>query len=115
MMGCFDGVGGVCATFLGSGLTPGQMVKLSGSGTVAPCGDGEEFCGKAVHCGDGACAVLVRGFFTADYTGAAPALGQVPLCGNGQGGVRLSKEADGETWCLVAAVDSSAQTVTVML
>ena len=32
----FHGIGQVCATFLGDG-TEGQVVKMSGKGTVAAC------------------------------------------------------------------------------
>ena len=112
---CFNGVGQVCATFLGDGLIEGQVVKMAGGGSVAACGDGESFCGTVLHCGDGAGSVQVRGFLTVGYTGSAPNAGQAALCGNGQGGVRLSEGDDEETWCLVADVDTGAKTVTVML
>lgn len=42
----FEGVGQVCATFLGGKLAEGQVVKLTGNGTVGACGDGDHlFCG----------------------------------------------------------------------
>ena len=40
----FDGVGQVCATFLGSGLSEGQVVRMAGNGTVCQaslCGNGQ--------------------------------------------------------------------------
>ena len=43
----FHGIGQVCATFLGDG-TEGQVVKMSGKGTVAACSAGESFCGVAL-------------------------------------------------------------------
>lgn len=37
----FEGVGQVCATFLGGGLTRGQVVRMTGSGEVKiAAGDG---------------------------------------------------------------------------
>lgn len=111
----FSGVGMVCATFLGQGLSEGQMVKLSGGAAVAACGDGEAFCGAVAHCGDGACSVQVKGFLTVGYSGTAPGAGPAALCGNGTGGVRASGEGDAETWCQVADVDTAAKTVTVLL
>ena len=70
----FEGIGQVCATFLGSGLTEGQVVKVSGRGTAAPCGEGDPFCGVAVHSAGDACAVQVRGFASVEFSGEAPAL-----------------------------------------
>ena len=49
----FAGVGQVCATFLGGGLTEGHVVKLTGSGTVGSCEADDAFCGAAVCCKDG--------------------------------------------------------------
>ena len=43
----FHGIGQVCATFLGSG-TEGQVVKMTDRDTVAPCSDGNSFCGVAM-------------------------------------------------------------------
>ena len=60
----FQGVGQVCATFLGGGLSEGAVVKMSGRGTVGACGDGDGFCGMAVCCKDDACCVQVGGFMT---------------------------------------------------
>ena len=43
----FEGIGEVAATFAcGEGVKAGQVVKLTGNGTVGPCGDGERFCGS---------------------------------------------------------------------
>ena len=111
----FDGVGQVCATFLGAGIQEGQAVKVSGRGAAAPCGDGESFCGVTLCCKDDACTVQVRGFVTVRYSGAAPGTGWASLCGNGQGGVRAAADADVETQCLVVDVDAAANAVTILL
>lgn len=115
----FDGIGQVCATFLGSGLSEGQVVRMTGSGTAGACGDGEGFCGAAICCKDDACSVQVRGFVTVSYTGTAPSAGWAALCGNGQGGVRAVSSAEGSTdestRCLVVDVDTTAKAVTILL
>ena len=111
----FEGIGQVCATFLGSGLSEGQVVRMAGNGTVCACGDGESFCGVTLCCKDDACTVQVRGFVTVRYSGAAPGTGQASLCGNGQGGVRAAADADEGTQCLVVDVDAAANAVTILL
>lgn len=111
----FEGVGQVCATFLGSGLTEGQVVKMTGQGKVGPCGDGDDFCGAALCCREDACTVQVRGFVTVGYSGdAAPGPGFTALCANGTGGVRAAGESGGRAY-LVAATDAAAKTATILL
>ena len=108
----FHGIGQVCATFLGSGITEGHVVKMSGNGTVAVCGDDEDFCGVAVCCKDDACTVQVEGFSTANYSGSSPALGWTALSANGNGGVKAAES--GRSY-LVVGVDTNAKTVTIKL
>ncbi len=109
----YEGIGQWAATFACTSAAEGQVVKVDGSGTVAMCGDGEEFCGVVVSVSrDGqACAVALGGMVTVPYTGTAPALGWSGLSGNGTGGV---KAAEGRDY-LVLAVDAAAQTVTFKL
>lgn len=109
----FEGVGQVCATFLGGGLTEGHLVKLTGNGTVGACSADDEFCGMALCCKDDACTVQVRGFVSVGYTGTAPGLGRKALCADGKGGVKTA--ASGGVTCLVADVDTTAKTVTILL
>ena len=108
----FDGVGQVCATFLGGGLKDGQVVKMSGSGTVNACEAGDLFCGVAMCCKDDACSVQVGGFVTVGFSDTAPAAGWCELAADGKGGVKTAK---GGVRCLVADVDSTANTVTILL
>lgn len=108
----FHGIGQVCATFLGSGITEGHVVKMSSSGTVAACGDGENFCGVAVCCKEDACSIQVDGFTTIAYTGTAPALGWAPLAANGAGGVKAAES--GRSY-LVVFTDTTVKTVTIKL
>ena len=113
----FQGVGQVCATFLGGGLSEGAVVKMSGRGTVGACGDGDGFCGMAVCCKDDACTVQVGGFVTVSYSGAAPAVGWRALAADGNGGVKaVGDEETGSGRVLpVVNVDAAGKTVTVLL
>ena len=108
----FEGVGQVCATFLGGGLTEGHVVKMTDNGTVGECGAGDLFCGVALCCKDDACTVQVGGFVSVGYSGTAPAAGWCSLAADGKGGV---KSAANGVNCLVADVNTTAKTVTIML
>ena len=101
----FEGVGQVCATFLGGKLTEGELVKVTENGTVGACAADDGFCGVAICCKDDACTVQVRGFVTVGYSGTAPGMGWRTLAADGKGGVN----------CLVADVDAAVKTVTMML
>lgn len=109
----FQGVGQVCATFLGGGLSEGQVVRMSGRETVGACGDGDAFCGVTVCCKDDACSVQVGGFATVKYSGTVPGAGWAELCANGSGGVR--KAESGGMRRLVVDADTAEKTVTIML
>jgi len=110
----FEGVGQVCTTVLGGGLTEGHVVKLTGNGTVGACGNGDGFIGAAVCCKDDACTVQVGGFVTVGYSGDMPEPGTASLCANGEGGVRAAGESAGRA-CLVVDADAAAKTVTILL
>ena len=109
----FEGVGQVCATFLGGSLTEGQVVKMTSGGTVGACSAGDPFCGVALCCKDDACAVQVRGFVSVSYSGTAPTVGWNTLAADGNGGVKTV--TSGGMTCLAADVDTTAKTVTIML
>ena len=113
----FEGVGQVCATFLGGRLAEGQVVKLTGNGTVGACGDGDHFIGAAICCKDDACTVQVGGFVTVSYSGAAPAVGWSALAADGKGGVKAAGSGETGSGRLlpVASVDTIAKTVTILL
>ena len=107
----FHGIGQVCATFLGSG-TEGQVVKMTDRDTVAPCSDGNSFCGVAMCVKDDACCVQVAGFVTIPYSSTVPSVGYAKLSANGAGGVKTD-EAGREY--LVVSADTTAKTVTILL
>lgn len=110
----FEGVGQLCATFLGGKLTEGHVVKMAGRAAVGACGDGDPFCGVALCCKEDACTVQVEGFVSVGYSGAVPAVGMAELCANGEGGVRAAGESGGRS-CLVVDADTTAKTVTILL
>lgn len=128
----FDGLGQVCATFWGGGLSEGHVVKVTGNGTVGACSEGDAFCGTALCCKEDACTVQVGGFVTVRYSGTEPSLGRTALEADGLGGVRSAAKtaAQAETaggasgtaagagsaaHYLVVDVDSAAKTATILL
>ena len=109
----FHGIGQVCATYLGSNISEGHVVKMSDRGVVAACADGNDFCGVAMCCKDDACSVQVMGFVTVGYSGTVPAVGWATLAANGAGGVKTV--TDGGRSYLVVNADTTAKTVTIKL
>ena len=71
MMVSFEGIGQWSATFACTDVQEGQVVKISGSGEVGKCVDGEAFCGVVNTVGrDGeACGVVLGGMVSVPYTG----------------------------------------------
>ena len=110
----YEGVGQVCATFLGEDIAEGHVVKLSGSGTVGECKAGDNFCGVALCAKEDACTVQVCGFATVKYSGDAPAAGWTALDADGSGGVKAAASGTGRTLPVVA-VDTTAKTATILL
>ena len=115
----YDGIGRWAATFACSGeVEEGEVVKVSGSGTVSACAAGERFGGVVLAVGrDGAaCSVALGGLVTAGYTGsAAPAVGWTTLTADGSGGVKTAGSSDASGAVLVVDADTAAQTVTFVL
>ena len=113
MKNSYEGIGQWAATFACSDIAEGQVVKISGNGEVAPCADGDKFCGVVISASrDGqACAVAMGGMVVVPYTGSAPALGWAGLAADGNGGV---KAAEGREY-MVVDVDESGMTVTFAL
>jgi hypothetical protein len=80
----FEGIGEVAATFAcGEGVKAGQVVKLTGDGTVGPCGDGERFCGVALSAGEGFAAVQLGGLIRVAASGGALSEGWNRLLADG--------------------------------
>ena len=110
----FQGIGEWSATFMGGGLTEGQVVKMSGNGTVTACSAEDDFCGVVQRGGPEACAVQLGGMVTVDYSGTAPAVGFAMLSADGAGGVKTAAENSGRS-LLVTAVDTTEKTATIKL
>ena len=111
----YEGIGQWAATFACDGVSAGQVVKVSGSGTVAKCADNDGFEGVVLSVArDGkACSVAMGGMVTVSYTGAsAPAAGWNSLAADG-GGVKVVS-AGGKSY-LAVEVDTTAKTMTIVL
>jgi len=110
----FQQIGEVCATFAADHIPAGTPVKVSGPKSVAPCADGDPFCGIVVHTTDDACSVQLRGFAVVPVSGPAPTPGFADLTADGSGGVKSSSAANARSF-LVADTDPSAHTATILL
>ena len=106
----FEEIGRMAVTFAQSGCEAGQVCKVSGSGTVAPCAAGEKFCGVVEGVRNGWAAVQVAGFAEVSISGAVE-LGYVNLCADGSGGVKAGQGRE----YLVVSVDENAGTAVIML
>lgn len=82
----YEGIGQWAATFACDGVSAGQVVKVSGSGTVAKCADNDGFEGVVLSVArDGkACSVAMGGMVTVSYTGASAACCWLELFGSGR-------------------------------
>lgn len=112
----FEDIGSLLVTFhADTGVQEGQVVKVSKNGTVAPCQNGDLFCGLAATCKNGLSGVQVQGFAQVPVT-LPVGLGQVCLVADGQGGVRAAGEGDtGSVTALVVDVDTVGKTAVVCL
>ena len=75
----FEEIGRLSVTFAQENCAGGQVCKVSGNGTVAPCAAGDKFCGVAEHVRGAHAAVQVAGFVEVKVTGAVD-VGYVNLC-----------------------------------
>jgi len=108
----FNGIGERLVTFLGSSVTRGHVVKVSGAGTVSSCAEGNAFDGVAMFSEGGCVAVRMGGFVTVSYSGTAPSYGRNILVANGTGGVKTAES--GDTYVVVEK-NTTAKTVTIIL
>lgn len=84
---------------------------VSEANTVAPCGNGDEFCGFAIEGTGGYASVQLSGTVTAVYSGTAPELGYSKLVSDGKG---VKADESGREY-LVFAVDEAKKTVTFLM
>ena len=106
----FEEIGRLSVTFMQSGCAGGQVCKVSGNGTVAPCAEGDKLCGIVEHVRGAHAAVQVAGFAEVHITGAV-GLGYVNLCADGIGGVKTGAGRE----YLVVSVDENAKTAVIKL
>ena len=106
----FEEIGRLAVTFGHEGCQAGQVCKVSGNGTVAPCAAGDKLCGIVEGVRGDYAAVQVAGFAEVPYSGSV-ALGHVSLCADGSGGVKAGAGRE----YLVVSVDENAQTAIIML
>jgi hypothetical protein len=108
----FEGIGEVVATFYaGEGVKAGQVVKIGGDSSVAPCAAGECFCGVATSVKAGCAGVQVEGFAAVSCGDSSVTVGKVALAADGNGGVK--KTAGGQEYWVVA--DDGAGTITIKM
>lgn len=110
----YEGMGQWSATFATTNGELGKAVKISGSGTVAACVDGDVFCGAvtSVSRDKTTCAVQLHGMVTLPYTGTAPVAGFAILAADASGGVKTA--ATGHSY-LVVDVNAADKTVSFVL
>ncbi len=100
----FEEIGRLAVTFAQEGCESGQVCKVSANGTVAPCADGEKFCGIVEGVRGDHAAVQVAGFATVSVSGTVN-VGYVNLCADGAGGV---KAGVGREYLVVSADEKTA-------
>ena len=108
----FEDIGGLMATFYArEGVENGQVVKVTGNGTVGPCAAGDAFCGVAGTPRNGAVGVQVSGFVKVAAT-MPVTVGKVSLVADGKGGVKAGENG---TAVLVVDVDTAENTAVICL
>ncbi len=107
----FEEIGHLSATFDCENGTAGQVCKVTANGKVAPCLDGDSFCGILESVRKGAAAVQLHGFAEVAYTGGVPTVGFSNLQANGAGGVKVA----GTRAYLVVSVDTAKKTAIIEL
>ena len=106
----FEEIGRLSVTFAQENCAGGQVCKVSGNGTVAPCAAGDRFCGVAEHVRGAHAAVQGAGVAEGKVAGAVGG-GYVNLCADGTGGV---KTGEGKEY-LVVSVNETAKTAIIKL
>lgn len=108
----FGGFNENTATFKVSGeITDGMPVKMSESGTVAACADGDAFCGICRNGDEAYAAVQLSGAAKMTYSGTDPVCGYAKLAASAEG----VQASDGGREYLVVEVDTQAKTVTFIM
>lgn len=108
----FGGFNENTATFKVSGeIENGMPVKMSESGTVEACADGDAFCGICRGADGSYAAIQLSGAVKSTYSGADPECGYAKLAASADG----VKVSDGGREYLIVEVDTDAVTVTFLM
>lgn len=108
----FGGFNENTATFWVSGeIENGKPVKMSESGTVEACADGDAFCGICRGSDGSYAAIQLSGAVKSTYSGADPECGYTKLSASADG----VKVSDSGREYLVVEVDTDAMTVTFLM
>ncbi len=108
----FGGFNENTATFKVSGeIENGMPVKMSESGTVTACADGDAFCGICVNGDEAYAAIQLGGAVKMTYSGTDPVCGYAKLAASADG----VQANDGGREYLVVEVDTTAKTVTFLM
>ncbi|MEG0440985.1 MAG: hypothetical protein RR544_01605 [Oscillospiraceae bacterium] len=112
----FEGIGEVAVTcFAGETVAKGDVVKMTGNGTVGACAAGDAFCGVALGGAErGTAAVQMGGCCAVSYSGTAPTVGWTKISADGAKGVKADATATGTAY-LVLSVDTAAKTAVIRL
>ncbi len=109
----FSGFNEKSTTFIiAESVTVGSVVKIAENGTVAPCDNGDSFCGVATDVRSDCATVQLTGYIRLPYSGTAPSLGYTTLVADGNGTVTSGE--GGKTY-LVTDIDKTDSTVGFML
>ena len=109
----YQEIGQVCASFWAEpGMRTGDLCKVAGNGTVGACAKNDVFHGVAAMAHNDMAAVVLRGFITVKYTGAAPAVGDCVLSAASASEVQVSETG---RHCLVVSVDTENREVSILL
>ena len=69
----YDGIGAVVAVcHMEEEVQKETLVKMAGDSTVAPCQQGDKFCGLAMKARGGLAPVQFKGFMTVPYSKSLP-------------------------------------------
>lgn len=110
----FEGIGEVAATFVcGEGVEAGEVVKVTGNGTVDACAAGEKFGGVALTVDGGYGTVQLAGLVKVKLAAShGVSVGWNHLLADGSGGVKKDgASAPTGREHLVIAVDSDGAVV----
>lgn len=102
----FCGYGENVATFLTSGtVAPGTPVKVSASGTVSACANGDNMAGVAINVRDGYAAVQLAGYVELATSDSTITPGFIKLCSAGSNKVKAA--STGREYLVVTKSDNS--------